>query len=177
MMDDVQRAGSTTDSHRDHLPSPPAKGSFWKSPAVILTGGLLAASLAFLGLRTLAFHWSHESTDDAFLEAHVVSIAPKVAGLIQTVSVKENAFVRTGDLLAEIDARDFQVKLAQKQAAAESAEATRRTYESSFELIRARVATAQATANQTRAEAEAAAATAEWANDDLRRNRDMRGHK
>jgi len=69
----------------------------------------------------------HESTDDATIEGHVIPISPRVAGHVSRVLVTDNQEVKKGDLLAEIDPRDFQVQLAQKQAALESAIAKEKT--------------------------------------------------
>jgi membrane fusion protein (multidrug efflux system) len=63
------------------------------------------------------FHsMTHESTDDAFIDAHFVSVAPKVAGRLAAVNVDDNQLVKKGDVLTEIEPRDFQVALAQAQA-------------------------------------------------------------
>jgi len=72
---------------------------------------------------------SHESTDDAFVEAQVVSISPRVAGHIARVLVTDNQQVAEGELLAEVDSRDFEVALdiarAKRQSAAASLEEAR----------------------------------------------------
>src|SRR5438046_5872068 len=63
------------------------------------------------------FHsFTHETTDDAFVDVHTVSVAPKVAGHVAVVGVDDNQLVKKGDVLVEIDPRDFQVALAQAKA-------------------------------------------------------------
>src|SRR5206468_1158983 len=54
--------------------------------------------------------------DDAFVDVHTVSVAPKVAGHVAVVRVDDNQLVKKGDVLVEIDPRDFQVALAQAKA-------------------------------------------------------------
>jgi membrane fusion protein, multidrug efflux system len=79
--------------------------------------GLLAlastASAAYL-------YWDHDahfaSTDDAFIAARQFSIAPKVSGYLSAVSVSDNQHVESGDVIAKIDDRDYQVALAQAEA-------------------------------------------------------------
>ncbi|QGY40515.1 HlyD family efflux transporter periplasmic adaptor subunit [Pseudodesulfovibrio cashew] len=66
---------------------------------------------------------SHESTDDAFVEAQVVSISPRVAGHVANVLVTDNQRVEKGDLLAEVDPRDFEVALKIAEAKCASAAA------------------------------------------------------
>ncbi|MCR5266361.1 MAG: HlyD family secretion protein [Cyanobacteria bacterium RUI128] len=60
---------------------------------------------------------SFETTDDAYVETTMVSVAPKVAGEIIEVYVKDNQKVNEGDPVAKIDPRDYQVRLAQTDAA------------------------------------------------------------
>jgi len=66
---------------------------------------------------TIAFHsMTHQSTDDAFVDVHVVSVAPKVAGRVSAVHVRDNELVKQGEVLVELDSRDFQVALEQAKA-------------------------------------------------------------
>ncbi|MFD1342591.1 HlyD family secretion protein [Litorisediminicola beolgyonensis] len=58
----------------------------------------------------------HPSTDDAYLEANVLTIAPQVGGAIETVAVSENQHVAAGDLLFQIDTADLRASLDAAQA-------------------------------------------------------------
>ncbi len=49
------------------------------------------------------------STDDAYVKADLSVISAKVSGNITAVPIKENIIVRPGDLLAQIDDRDYKV--------------------------------------------------------------------
>jgi membrane fusion protein, multidrug efflux system len=57
-----------------------------------------------------------ESTDNAFLQADKVTIAPKVAGFISAVLVSDNQPVKAGDVLATIDDVDYKIAIAEAQA-------------------------------------------------------------
>ncbi len=83
--------------------------------AVFLIAGL------FFGVRYYVYASAHESTDDAFIEGHVIQISPKVTGHISKVYIEENQQVKKGDLLAEIDSRDYDAKLAQARAVLQAA--------------------------------------------------------
>ncbi len=64
------------------------------------------------------YRWKNEvypNTDDAYVNAHLVNIAPKVSGSIQTVYVKNNQWVHKGDLLISIDPVDYNLQLAKAQ--------------------------------------------------------------
>jgi membrane fusion protein (multidrug efflux system) len=125
------------------------------------------------GLGYFAEGLTHESTDDAFLDARIVAVAPRVAGQIRKVFVADNQIVSAGDPLVEIDPRDFQVQLDQRRAAVSAAQATVATLKANLELAQAQVTSAQATAKQTAAEAAASQATAERAAADLKRAQDL----
>jgi membrane fusion protein, multidrug efflux system len=63
------------------------------------------------------------STDDAYVNGHVTLVAPRVAGQISRVFVEDNNRVHKGDLLAEIDKEPFEIAVAQKKAAVDTANA------------------------------------------------------
>lgn len=77
-------------------------------------------TIAIIGIiygATVLFHsMTHQSTDDAFVDTHVVSVAPKVAGRVSAVHVRDNQLVKKDELLVELDPRDFQVALEQAKA-------------------------------------------------------------
>jgi membrane fusion protein, multidrug efflux system len=75
-----------------------------------LSIGIVAATI-FVGLLVL-YHVSHNPrTDDAFIFANFIGIAPQVEGPIIHLNVRDNQFVKQGDLLYEIDERPFEYKL------------------------------------------------------------------
>src|SRR5690242_1481232 len=67
------------------------------------------AVLLFFGLDYLMTALTHESTDDAFIAAHVVSLAPRIAGQIIGVPVLDNEMVQSNELLVEIDPSTYAV--------------------------------------------------------------------
>ena len=64
---------------------------------------------------------SFETTDDAFVEAHIIRISPKVTGIIDKLYIDDNQHVKKGDLLLTIDDRDYKTKYDQAKAAYEMA--------------------------------------------------------
>lgn len=88
-------------------------------------GGLIA--LVALGG---AWAWAHDegaansqTTDDAYVQAEYSTVAPKVAGLIDSVLVEDNQQVRRGQLLAVIDDREFRVAVRAAEAELKAAQA------------------------------------------------------
>ncbi|MGA2172620.1 MAG: HlyD family secretion protein [Sedimentisphaerales bacterium] len=84
---------------------------------------VLAIAALVLGAGYFFFAMSYESTDDAFIQGHIVAVSPKVDGHVISVYVQDNQEVRKGDLLAEIDPMDFQVRADLAGAAMAAAQA------------------------------------------------------
>jgi membrane fusion protein (multidrug efflux system) len=88
---------------------------------------IVIAAVAAVGghyaIRSVVGLILYESTDDAFVDGHIVSVSPKVSGQITKVLVDDNQQVKKGDLLVTIDPCDFQAKLNVYQAALQVAEA------------------------------------------------------
>ena len=150
-----------------------AKRSLWQRRPAILVGTVVLFGLLLFGLRYLAESLTHEWTDDAFLDADIVSLAPKVGGQVKRVHVRNNQPVKAGDLLVEIDPRDLAVLLEQKRAAWKAAQANLDLLKASFELRRTQIGAAEATTKQSTAEVAAAEANAEKARADLKRAEEL----
>src|SRR5271163_4998250 len=74
--------------------------------------GVVAAAVVSLLLVILATE-RNPRTDDASVRANFIEIAPEVSGRLAQLPVKDNAFVKQGDLLFAIDPRDYQYALQQ----------------------------------------------------------------
>lgn len=71
---------------------------------------IVAAAVVFALLVVRRFH-VHPQTDDAEVFANLIGIAPEVEGRIIKINVKDNQFVRKGDLLFQIDPVPYQYAL------------------------------------------------------------------
>src|SRR5437879_13301766 len=113
---DHKRTGSAHLDEPGNRSGEEKKRSLFRRPGVIVAAAALAiAGIGYGGI--VMFHsFTHETTDDAFVDVHTVSVAPKVAGHVAVVRVDDNKLVKKGDVLVEIDPRDFQVALAQAKA-------------------------------------------------------------
>ena len=63
----------------------------------------------------------YKSTDDAFIEGHVITVAPRVSSPVLKLNIEDNQEVKKGDLLLEIDPKDYEAKLKQAEAKLEEA--------------------------------------------------------
>jgi membrane fusion protein (multidrug efflux system) len=64
-----------------------------------------------------------EDTDDAQVNGHLIQISPRIAGQVLKVDVEENQVVNSGDEIAQLDPRDYQVAVENAEAALVSAQA------------------------------------------------------
>jgi len=126
----------------------------------LMGAAVVAASAAgvYYYVQSLAF----ESTDDAFIEGHVVPVSSRVPGHVRTVFVTDNQWVEKGTLLAEIDPPDYETKLTAARAALETARSTCAARATA-------VAAAKAGLAQAKADQSAAAARHERAEAKLKR--------
>ena len=154
---------------KEHSGKPP----FWKRLPVVVMGTIAIAAILIWGCGKVASSFSHQGTDDAFLAADIVSIAPKVSGQVTHVFVEDNQTVKAGDPLVQIDPRDYDTSVAQKKAALQAADANTNVIESSFRMLEVGVTTAVATAEQSKAQADADQTRAEKAGSDLKRAEDL----
>lgn len=97
------------------------------------------------------------STDNAYVRGDVTSLAPKVAGYITVVEVKDNQAVQVGDVLFRIDDRDYRARLAQAVANVEAAEARLANVDAETQLQHALIRQAEAQKLSTMAELNLAA--------------------
>jgi membrane fusion protein (multidrug efflux system) len=105
-----------------------------------------------------------ETTDDAFIDVHVVHVAPEVAGRVLRVLIDDNERVRAGQAILEIDPADFQAKLDQAAATQQSAAGN---------VAQAKAQRAATVANEAEAEAEVGVADANAVNAAIQLKRDQ----
>ncbi|MCC6719539.1 MAG: HlyD family secretion protein [Acetobacteraceae bacterium] len=110
-----------------------------------------------LGLAAVANWWIVEgrfveSTDNAYVQGDIASLAARIDGTVMAIDVADNAAVHAGDPLIRLDPRDWQARLDQARAAAAEAEASEQT--ARLQAAQARTAIAQAMSTIAAAEAE-----------------------
>jgi membrane fusion protein (multidrug efflux system) len=103
-----------------------------------------------------------QETDDAYVEAHIVSIIPKLPAYVSTLLVDDNTRVKSGDLLLVLDQRDYLVESNIDRAGLQVAQ-------SRLNEARSSVAVAAANADEARANVALAQSSATLANLDLKR--------
>src|SRR5208282_356152 len=80
-----------------------------------VTAAIVFAVVAVIGIISIFFYIeyknTHISTDDAFIDGNIHTIASKVPGTVKTIYVSDNQYVKKGALLVELDPADYEAKL------------------------------------------------------------------
>jgi len=118
----------------EQQPQPQNNGQS-KKKAFLIVGLVVAIGLTF-GYFYSAYRKTHVSTDDAFIEGNIHTIAARIDGNVRTVTVTDNQRVKRGDLLVELDPADYRSRAEAARASLELQRATLRLAE--IELKRAR---------------------------------------
>ena len=109
-----------TQAHRPtvvgHLPGRRRRLVIVGIAIVLIVAALLAIPTAWHAFVTV-------STDDAYVNGHVTSVAARVPGQVTHVWVDDNNRVRKGDLLVQLDKEPYQIRVDQKTAAVATARA------------------------------------------------------
>ena len=159
MQSDDEDAGKTNDRK-------PPRPQRWRIIGIVFLLLLAAVGGAYWFSRR-----NFESTDDAFIDGNAILIAPRVGGEVARLWIDDNQRVEAGDLLLEIDPRDYQAALDDALARLAQAKAREASARADLQLIRASTTADIALAKSTlegaqaqveRARAEQAARQAEF---------------
>src|SRR5215470_17039940 len=124
--------------------SPSKKERFRKA---LIAGAAMAllATASWYGWDYWSVGRFQVSTDDAYVKADNTTIAPKVSGYLNQVLVGDNEHVKTGQMLARIDDRDFKVALDQARADVAAADAAVESKHAQLDVQQATIDAAKAT--------------------------------
>lgn len=163
--DDDQARGHSPSNGSDDRQDKDGKPSPLANPKVRWT--LLVVGLVVLaGLVAWFVHWLLvgrylQETNNAYLKADAVAVAPRVNGYVTQVFVKDNQWVKAGEPLLEIDGRTYRAQLEQAEAVVAVREADIAAAEAgvqgqSAQLLQARTQVTAAAASLRLAKAEVA---------------------
>jgi membrane fusion protein (multidrug efflux system) len=117
---DLERRIELPERVEDHGTS--GQGPWYRriSKRILLVAMLI---LAVAALSPFAWNYlqSYESTDDAQIDGHIDPLSSRIDGTVVRVNVENNDRVTAGELLVEIDPRDYEVAVAQAKARLELA--------------------------------------------------------
>src|SRR6516165_471775 len=113
---------TVTQPNTSTKPSPPP-GRKWRRVLMAALATLVLAIAVVFGIPWIREILTTVSTDDAYVNGHVTFVAARVPGQVSKVLVDDNNRVHQGDLLVELDKEPYQVEVAIKKAAVDTAKA------------------------------------------------------
>ncbi len=128
----------------------------------VIVPGITAVIFLLLGIISIFYSFYFQTTDDAFIEGRLISVAPKAEGHIVNLYVNDNESVTKGQLIAQIDKRDYEAKVKQIEAALNEAKAN-------ADVAGSEVNTSQALLAQSTEGLESARAKLDFAKKDYKR--------
>ena len=154
-----QGDGQQHDTSQDKDAKSPKKS---RKGLFILAGVIVALLLA--GAIYAFLTRNLESTDDAYTEGNAITMAPKVSGYVVELDINDNSYVKAGQLLLRIDARDYINAHDQAQANLDLSTAQLRAAQLNYEIARVQIPARleQAQAQKLQAEAQRIQAEREY---------------
>ncbi len=141
--------------------------TFFRRPVVLISGGVILVLIIVAVVIWWLVARQYEDTDDAFIDTHIVQVAPQIGGRVARILVNDNQLVRQGQLLVEIDPSDEIARLNQELAQEHQAEMQ-------LGQAQAQVGVSRAAYDQAQANAQGAAAQSANAASDLARYRTLK---
>jgi membrane fusion protein, multidrug efflux system len=127
--------------------SDPSGGSPWyrrtSKPVVLLT--LLILALGAISPFAWNYIQSYESTDDAQIDGHIDPLSSRIDGTVIAVHAEDDDRATKGELLVEMDPRDYEVAVEQAKARLELALAQVASAKQDYDAALANVREADAT--------------------------------
>ena len=148
MSDGEHQQGSANPQPASSLPPPPPIRRHWRRTVFRFVLLIIIPVIALVAGGI----WYEQSgryvtTENAYVKAHVIAVSTNVDGRVESVPIRENQLVRTGELLFRIDPEPFRFMVrraeAQREAARRDIDATRAEYNqivSEIEAAKANVA-------------------------------------
>ncbi len=121
------------------------KSSLKQHPLKILSLFLVIIFLSILAIAYWLYEQAHPSTNDAYVQANVVYIAPQVSGPVQQIFVKNHEQVKKDQLLFTIDPRPFQDAVDKAKAVLKIARQQEQSEEEAIHIAADNLAQAKAT--------------------------------
>jgi membrane fusion protein (multidrug efflux system) len=95
-------------------------------PVMIVVGLIAMAALIVGGFILVQYLESYENTDDAEVDGHTNAISSRISGEVVGIYVEDTQHVAKGQVLVDLDPRDYKVAMAQAEANLAQAEASLR---------------------------------------------------
>ena len=148
-------------SERGAAEAPPRRSFFRRHRVALIAGAIMLVILVAGGLWLWAYLSSYESTDDAQIDGHIYPISARIGGRVTAVNADINQNVTAGQVLVQLDPKDYQVSLDRARANLAQAQADARAAQTEVPVTRTATTSQVSGATAGVQQAQAAIATAE----------------
>ena len=159
-MDEMKQNGQNQPVQND------AKGRKRRALIVFAIVAVVGALSVFFYMR---YKSAHISTDDAFINGNVHTIASKVNGTVKAIYAKDNQYVKAGEVLLELDPADYDVRVNEAASSLDAEKARFAEREAGIEASNKMVAEAEARVEAAKAGLQLQEANLRQAEIDFRR--------
>jgi len=139
-----QRRPETSKASAQRKRKPRLRSYLALARVTVIVAGIGLATVIPLGWGHWVAGMTDQTTDNAYLRADTAPISSQIAGYVSRVVVRDYERVRSGDLLAEIDDKEYRAKVARAKAAVAAAEAAIRNVDSRVNLQKRLITQAEA---------------------------------
>lgn len=108
--------------------------------AVLVAGAIIVIAILIFGIRFLAYATTHQTTDDARVDADTVTVTSKIQERVDQILVDTNQPVQKGQIIVRLDDRDERAALQQAIASRDAQLAQARSAQQNVSLTRTQVA-------------------------------------
>ncbi len=134
---------------------------------------IVFAAIVIIGIITVYFYLQYKSThittDDAFVDGNIHTVASKIPGTVKNIHVESNQFVKKGDILVELDLADYEVKLNETSSGVGAEKAKLIEVETRIEVSKSKLTELSAALGAAEANLELQEANLKQAENDSRR--------
>lgn len=149
--------------------APPARRNHKRNIVAAIVFALMAAIGVIAVYFYIQYKNTHISTDDAYVDGNIHTIASKVPGTVIKILVKDNQFVKKKDILLELDLADYEVRVNEASSGVDAEKARIPEIGAKIEAAKKQVAEMNAMVQTAKANLELQEANLAQAEMDIRR--------
>jgi len=131
-----------------------ARSYFQQHPGAKWVLLIVLLAIAALAIAAWRYYAERETTDDAQVDAHIAPVSARVSGKVIAVNVDNNQLAKAGQVLVQLDPKDYQLALERAKADLADARAGHRAARTAVPITHASVTSALETARASLAAAQ-----------------------
>ena len=111
------------DKEQSATPAPSQHARPWRRLIALIAGSIVLGAVLYFVVPWLEDYFRYVWTDDAYVAGYVTYIGPRIASRVERVAVREDDYIRAGEVLVRLDPQPFRLAVEEAQAKLEYARA------------------------------------------------------